>query len=306
MPAVEIDTRRGALSPDEHIEVIDLLLEVAAADGHPALSEAKGRDLVADGGDGFVALLARRPGEANLVGYAQLHRRPATWGLEIVRHPAARTTELLAALLERALTLARAGGGGPLHYWVSRPTAETDAVAAQAHLLQVRDLLELHVPLPLPDDVRATARPVEVRPFRPGADEAAWLEVNNRAFAGHPEQGGWAMEDVVAREHEPWFDPAGFLLHEEGGRLVGSCWTKAHRDVEPPRGEIYVISVDPAAHQRGLGRSLTVAGLDWLAGDGLPVGMLYVDASNKAAVALYDSLGFVVDHVDRAYVTDLS
>jgi mycothiol synthase len=70
-------------------------------------------------------------------------------------------------------------------------------------------------------------------------------------------------------------------------------------------GEIYVISVDPRLHHRGLGRALTVAGLDWLAGRGLRLAMLYVDDANTAAVTLYESLGFAVDHVDVAYVLDV-
>jgi mycothiol synthase len=78
-----------------------------------------------------------------------------------------------------------------------------------------------------------------------------------------------------------------------------------HHDVEPPLGEIYVISVDPDFQGLGLGRGLVVAGLDHLASQGITVGMLYVDADNAPAVHLYRKLGFDVDHTDRAYVTDV-
>jgi mycothiol synthase len=59
--------------------------------------------------------------------------------------------------------------------------------------------------------------------------------------------------------------------------------------------------VDPDFQGRGLGRSLTTAGLSWLNDAGISVGMLYVDGDNVAAVELYRSMGFTVDHVDRAY-----
>ena len=112
----------------------------------------------------------------------------------------------------------------------------------------------------------------------------------------------------VGRPHEhmgfDWFDLEGFLVADrpDGNGLLGSCWTKIHRTTEPVLGEIYVISVDPALHGQGWGRALTVAGLQWMASQGVTVGMLYVTGSNTGAVKLYESLGFTVDHVDRSYV----
>ena len=38
---------------------------------------------------------------------------------------------------------------------------------------------------------------------------------------------------------------------------------------------------------------------------GLSVGMLYCDADNFPAVKLYVDLGFIVNHLDQAYVGDI-
>jgi mycothiol synthase len=285
-------------------EVSELLHEVTVADGHRPLGEHKWLDLVHGGRTGFAGFVAREGSEGPLIGYAQLSRGHNTWGVEVVIRPDHRGQghEVGTTLLGAALDEVRRLGGGHVHLWVPKPTDETDAMAGASGLGRGRDLYQMRRPLPVDDD----HPPVATRPFEPGTDEAAWLKVNNRAFASHPEQGDWNLDTLLEREAESWFDPRGFLLHERDGRLAASCWTKVHRDEAPPLGEIYVISVDPDFQGLGLGRALVLAGLDHLARRGLKVGMLYVDAANVTAVALYRALGFEVDHVDRAYTGDVA
>ena len=50
---------------------------------------------------------------------------------------------------------------------------------------------------------------VATRHFVPGRDEDAFLDVNNRAFAGHPEQGAWTIELLRQREAGPVVRPGG-------------------------------------------------------------------------------------------------
>src|SRR5205814_7416943 len=121
------------------------------------------------------------------------------------------------------------------------------------------------------------------RSFRPGRDEDAWIEVNAAAFANHPEQSRVVRADLEARMAEPWFDPAGFLLAERAGELLGFHWTKVHGD---GLGEVYVLGIAPAAQGLGLGPALLVRGLRYLADRGCPTVLLYVDGDNDAAMQL--------------------
>jgi mycothiol synthase len=314
------------MAPDASLvtDVTTLLDRAARATGHVALSEHKRNTLLAAaGGAGamsgephFIAgVLARSGALPDVVAYASVVGDTGSrqYAVELVVEPTAEDPGALKnALVDASTDLVIGLGGGTLRLWVFQASDSDDALAEAHGFNMERNLLQMRCPLPLPvalplpqagpDRVLGRGPSIQTRPFRPGLDEAAWLATNNRAFAGHPEQGHWDLATLMEREKEPWFDPRGLLLLEEDGRVAGSCWTKVHSDTDPPMGEIYVIGVDPDFHGRGWGRSLTQAGLDWLSSRGLTTGMLYVDADNVAAVSLYRSMGFVENHVDRAYV----
>jgi mycothiol synthase len=264
-------------SPDP-AAVHALAAAAEAADGVAPLSEPVLIDLHENAGR---HVLATRDG--TLVGYAHLDDE----GAELVVHPELRRQgiggRLLDALEAAGAELAWAHG--------RRPAALAFAAArgwvAVRTLWQLRRSLAGELPdAPLPDGIT-------LRPFVPGRDEDAWVAVNARAFAHHPEQGAWTVREVRLREAEPWFDPAGFLLAvRDDGSLAGFHWTKVHPG-PPPIGEVYVLGVDPSAQGLRLGPALTVAGLRHLRDRGLADVMLYVDDDNPAAVRLYRRLGFI-------------
>jgi mycothiol synthase len=252
----------------------------------------------------LVARATRKEGP--IVGYAQIDQTPNVEGPsgELAVAPAHRRHGVGSGLLHAAQSLA---SGTPLRFWAHGDLPAAQALAASLGYHSMRSLWQMRRPLtdalPAPDIPDG----VTIRTFHPGADEAAWLAVNAASFAHHPEQGSWTAEDLGLRMAEPWFDPNGFFIAERAGEMVGFHWTKVHPD-EPgetgPIGEVYVVGVAPSEAGRGLGRALTLAGLQHLREIGLANVLLYVDADNAAAMALYDRLGFTRWRVDVMYGPD--
>jgi mycothiol synthase len=288
------------LTPEQGSAVSALVESATAADGVAPLNEAAMLAL-RHGGPGAVRhVVASTPG-GEWVGYGHLDLadRIQGAGAEVVVHPRWRRQGVGAALVRRMLDEA---APLTLRLWAHGHHLAAERLAATLGFTRVRDLWQmrrsLHAELPqvdVPDGVR-------LRSFRPGEDDQAWLRVNARAFADHPEQGSTTAEDLAMRMTEPWFDPAGFIVAEREGDLVGFHWTKVHSGGEhDPIGEVYVVGVDPSAQGLGLGKVLTLAGLWHLRDRGLEQVMLYVDSDNAAAIAVYERLGFGRWDVDVMY-----
>ncbi|MFF0187040.1 mycothiol synthase [Streptomyces sp. NPDC005244] len=286
------------LSPDQAEDVLRLLSESALEDGQQAVSEQGRLQLKGGAREGVRHLLLTLGGE--LVGYGQLEdtdpvEAPAA---ELVVHPAHRGHGHGRALGTAMLN----ESGKRLRVWAHGGHSAARHLAQVLGLTLFRELRQMRRPLEgldltdkLPDGVR-------VRAFVPGQDDTAWLAVNAAAFAHHPEQGSLTQRDLDDRIGETWFDPAGFFLAFRGDDLVGFHWTKVH--AEEGLGEVYVLGVRPGSQGGGLGKALTTIGLRHLAAQGLPTAMLYVDADNKPAVAVYERLGFVTHETDLMYRTE--
>jgi mycothiol synthase len=260
--------------------------------------------------------------DGRVVGFAFVERVPGEPDSgEIVVDPAHRGRGHGKALLNSVH--ADAGPHG-VRVWAHGRTPQAAAVAAADGWRPVRELHKMRMPLrdvpadapggpwAAPELPEAGLRPdvasrVRVRPFVVGQDEEAWLAVNARAFADHPEQGQLTLDDLLQREVEDWFDPRGFFLAATtDGSVAAFHWTKVHQDGAglsdtEPVGEVYVVGVDPAWQGSGLGRALTLVGLRHLRDSGLPWVHLYVDGDNEAAVRLYESLGFGMWDTDVMY-----
>lgn len=291
---------RERLDDQEIAEVLALVEEATESDGVRPLNEHVMLHL-RYGGDPQARSLLIWNGAA-LAGYAHVDPTDEVEGpsVELVIRPAQRRQGYGARLLSAVMELT----DGRPRLWAHGDHAGAGALAAAFGFERVRSLWQMRRSLFAPLAAYSLPPGVSLRAFVPGQDEESWLKVNAAAFAHHPEQGAWTMDDLLRREQEPWFDPAGFFLAFRDDKLAGFHWTKIHGSSDhghEPLGEVYVVGVDPAQQGTGLGKSLTLAGLSHLRSRGLAQAMLYVDEANTAAIRLYESLGFNRWDVDVMY-----
>ncbi len=287
----------------EHMHELESLIAAAKeADGHEPFGEHKFLRLE-HGSDLAIGVMAYE--HKQLVGYAHTltfdsagERRVSC---ELTVHPQFRRRGIGRTLLSRIIEHARSEGASKVDLWAYNNSPASRAIASDFAFEETRRLLHMHRhpgPAPIPTPPMGAS----VRPFRPGADDEMLLALNNRIFAGHPENGEWTMDDFSARLRQPWFKPEDLLILEINGKPAGFHWLKVEeREGEGRVGEVYVIGAAPEYHGRGLGRFLLATGLTHLSNRDVDAVALYVDQSNANAVALYESLEFHHHHVDVHY-----
>ncbi|GAB3306438.1 mycothiol synthase [Epidermidibacterium keratini] len=304
------------LDADTAAQVRELVARAEQRDGVSPISEHQLLRVSATDQSAPWRHVIARASDGTLAGYAIVDPSGDDPEAEIVVNPDHRRGGVGHGLIRQIREIA---GGRPALVWSHGTSDGSQLFAAQQHAEATRILWQLRRPSsPLPDSEPSSS--VRIRAFEPG-DEQRWVELNAAAFAHHPEQGSWTLDDLRAREREPWFDPAGFLIAEAtdqgaggvpAGDIAGFHWTKIHgpsteqlaADPSLARealGEVYVVGVDPRAQGLGLGKALTIAGVAHLQDLGIPEVLLYVDDSNTAAVEMYRALGFSEFSRDTQY-----
>lgn len=298
-------------APESYLlqEILKLAEVAIDTDGHPPFSDQTLIQLRSANAP-LLILLSYVPAApevpAALAGVAVVLEhdgQPASGTLELVVHPTYRNQGVGQVLLK---SLQSARGFEALKAWSHGSHAAAQQLADHFGFEAVRALWRLRLALDAGHQLPAASLPrnISLRSFVPGQDEAAWLAVNAAAFAHHPEQGETSLADLRSLMEEQWFDAAGFLLAvDETDQIMGFHWTKIHAAPAGHQaiGEVYVVGIAPAAQGNGLGKALTLAGIDYLQKKGLSSIMLYVDADNTAAVSLYQSLGFARWDADTMY-----
>jgi len=285
--------RTARLTDEQQSAVLALVAAAQEQDGVAPMSEqsllaARGRS-----GRPVEHLLAFA--DDDLVGYLQVDEGEETPSAELVVAPSHRRQGVGSELLSRIRPGTR--------IWAHGDLPASDAFAAAHGLEVVRELFVLGRRFAEAGPAEEPVLPegLVARPFRPGHDEAEWLRVNAAAFAHHAEQGRMTRADLDARMEESWFDPEGLILvvpEDDPDTVAASHWTKRRSETE---GEIYVVAVDPAYQGKGLGRPVTLLGLQYLRQVGVEDVILYVDGDNPAALKVYRGLGFTTRSVDRMF-----
>ena len=294
------------LTPALQEQVLSLIKAAQDSDNTPAIAEHVLLHLRHGGDKADSHLVVQKDNQ--VIGYAHLDKTDQVAGpsVELVIHPEHRGSGIGSELLKSAIEVC----GNKIRLWSHGDLPQARALAQANNFTKVRTVIQMSKDL---TEVSPVNCDYQIRSFLPDLDNQAWLTLNNQTFANHPEQGNWSEADLSIRLNEDWFDEKGFFVAQDKDQLIGFCWTKIHgghshshlagedHHDHAPIGEIYVTAVSNKYAGKGIGKALTITGLNYLKYQGLNSAMLYVDEDNQVAFNLYKSLGFLESGKDVMY-----
>lgn len=240
-----------------------------------------------------------------LVGCAVVSEGVDGWMVEAAVHPSSRGRGHGRQLLQDVAGHVASHGGGVIRSWVHGAGAPQQALADAFRARVDRRLLVLErtlVDLPVAHSPDGTVlRPLDLTDQ---AERDRWLALSNAAFQGHPDNGDWTRAELDWRLDAAWTDARRFPIAVDASGLAAGVWTK----IEPgsTTGELYVVAVHPRAQRRRLGQLVVAAALRDLQAVGCLQAVLYVDATNTAALALYTWAGFNIGVEHRCLAININ
>jgi len=258
------------------------------------IAEHLGRPNYSPEQDLFVVEIA-----GNIVGYMDVSPE-LTIGrvvLDCWVHPEHRRRGLTTKLLSYAIHCAKKLAAKVAHVKVVENNVAAKSVLSKLGFECVRRFLELRLDIAKVRWQDIDQATLECCYLQCG-EEDKLTEIQNRAFAGTWGYNLSTAEAIAYRINLSNCSPDDVVLTYEGDKITGYCWTETNYEGEAASGErkgrIFMLGTDPDFRGRGVGKRVLLAGLARLKSRGVRVAELTVDSENKAACALYWSVGFEV------------
>jgi len=240
--------------------------------------------------------MSRRP---RIVGYAWLWDEIEHTHVvgSVFVHPDARGRGLEAVLLDRLEARARehaasAPSGETAFGVYTEPESAERVRLFRAHgFHKTREFQRMYKDLAEADPPARSAAGIDVRPFRPGVDDAAVHLAIEEGFADHFRNAPMTLEEFHRHAMEgSLYDPGLWLVAWENDTVVGAVVSEVHE--ESDSGYVHLLAVRKPWRGRGAGTALLQGTFDLFRARGFSRVVLGVDRDNRTpAVRLYVSAG---------------